>query len=189
MLPEWNLVRMKLDQVWDFIVAQMLVDDPVHELEASEGDREDDTAVLVDVRGRHPEHLVEVLHVALRVRWRRSRRGRRWTRHGRRHRRGLRVVHGRRTLRHRRQGHLLLVAPVGAHVRRDHPAPVDGGPVLAALVVRVAIDGALSAAALAVKLGVMNLEVNCLKTQKRSICRHRWNPLTVYKFCPKSGLL
>ena len=39
----------------------MLVDDPVHELEADEGDGEDDPGVLVNVGGRDAEHPVDVL--------------------------------------------------------------------------------------------------------------------------------
>ena len=45
----------------------MLVNDPVHQLEAREGDGEKDATVLVNVRGRHAEHLVQVLHVAVGV--------------------------------------------------------------------------------------------------------------------------
>ena len=61
---------MEIDKVVDNMVAQMLVNDPIHELEACKGDGEKDTAVLVNVRGCHAEHLVQVLHIALRVRWR-----------------------------------------------------------------------------------------------------------------------
>ena len=67
-----NLVRLEVNEVFDDVVAQVLVDDPVHELEARKGDGKNDAAVLVNVRGRHAEHLVQVLHVALRVRGRRS---------------------------------------------------------------------------------------------------------------------
>ena len=62
-----NLVRMEVNQVIDDIVAKVLVDDPVHELEARKGDWKNDAAVLVNVRGRHAEHLVQVLHIALRI--------------------------------------------------------------------------------------------------------------------------
>ena len=74
-----DLVFAKVDKVLDDIITQVLVDDPVHELEARKGDGEYYAAVLVNVRGRHAEHLVQILHVALRVgRWRS-----RWGRHGR----------------------------------------------------------------------------------------------------------
>ncbi len=49
---------MEVDEVVDFVVAEVLVDDPVHQLEAGEGDGEDDAGVLVDVRRSHSEHLV-----------------------------------------------------------------------------------------------------------------------------------
>ena len=65
-----NLIRMEIDKVVDNMVAQMLVNDPIHELEACKGDGEKDTAVLVNVRGCHAEHLVQVLHVTLRIWWR-----------------------------------------------------------------------------------------------------------------------
>ena len=73
-----NLIRMEVDKVINDIVAQMLIDDPVHELEARECDWENNTAVLINVRSRHAKHLVQVLHVALRVRRRRGG----WREHG-----------------------------------------------------------------------------------------------------------
>ena len=39
----------------------MQVDDPVHEVEAGEGDGEEDAAVLVNVRRGHTHHLLKVL--------------------------------------------------------------------------------------------------------------------------------
>ena len=61
---------MEIDKVVDNMVAQMLVNDPIHELEACKGDGEKDTAVLVNVRSCHSEHLVQVLHVAFGIgRW------------------------------------------------------------------------------------------------------------------------
>jgi len=54
-------------QVVDRVITQVAVDDPVHQLEASECDWKEDPAVLVDVGGRHPEEFVEVLAFALRV--------------------------------------------------------------------------------------------------------------------------
>jgi hypothetical protein len=51
----------------------VVVDDPVHELEAAEGDGEEDAAVLVDVRGGDAEHGVDVA-------WREEGDGRRWRR-------------------------------------------------------------------------------------------------------------
>ena len=62
-----NLIRMKIDEVTDDLITQMLVNNPVHQLEACEGDGKKDTAVLVNVRGSHAEHLVQVLHVAVGV--------------------------------------------------------------------------------------------------------------------------
>ena len=49
------------DEVLRDLVADVQVDDPVHEVEAGEGDGEEDTAVLVNVRRRHPHHLLQVL--------------------------------------------------------------------------------------------------------------------------------
>ena len=40
---------MKVNEVIDDLIAQMLVNDPVHELEAREGDGKKDSAVLVNV--------------------------------------------------------------------------------------------------------------------------------------------
>ncbi len=45
----------------------MAVDDPIHQLEAGEGDGEKDAAVLVDVGGRHAEQLVQILALAFGV--------------------------------------------------------------------------------------------------------------------------
>ena len=39
----------------------MLVDYPVHQLEADEGDGKEDSRVLVDITGGNAEHLVDVL--------------------------------------------------------------------------------------------------------------------------------
>ena len=55
------LVRLEEDEVVDLGLAEVLVDDPVEALEQREQRREDDAAVLVDVRRRDPEHLVELL--------------------------------------------------------------------------------------------------------------------------------
>ena len=66
---------MEVYKVIDDIVAQMLVYNPVHELEARKCHREYDTAVLVNVRSSHAEHLVQVLHVTFGVRRGRWRRG------------------------------------------------------------------------------------------------------------------
>ncbi len=65
---------MEVDEVLHLVIAQVLVDDPVHQLEAGERHGEDDAGVLVNVRRRHPKHLVQLLHVALRVGRRRTRR-------------------------------------------------------------------------------------------------------------------
>ena len=59
---------MKVNEVINDVITQVLVDDPVHELEARKGDWKNDAAVLVNVRGRHAEHLVQVLHVTVRIR-------------------------------------------------------------------------------------------------------------------------
>ena len=61
----------------------MLVDDPVHQLEARETQWEEYSAVLVNVRGRHAKHLVQLLHGAVGV----HRRGGDHWRMRRRHRR------------------------------------------------------------------------------------------------------
>ncbi len=45
----------------------MAVDDPIHQLEAGEGDREKDAAVLVDVGGCHAKQLVQILAFTFRV--------------------------------------------------------------------------------------------------------------------------
>ena len=42
-------------QVLSHHVRDVQVDDPVHEVEADEGDGEDDAAILVDVAGSHAE--------------------------------------------------------------------------------------------------------------------------------------
>ena len=98
-LPLLSLLRLQVDEVLQDFVAQVLVNDPVHQLEAGEGHGEDDPAVLVNVRGRHAEHLVQLLHVAVGV-CGRSRGSGGWrglSRRGRGRRRP--VVHGR----HRRR--------------------------------------------------------------------------------------
>ena len=58
------LCRIEEDQIRDNVITEMAVDDPVHELEASEGDGEEDAAVLVNVGCRHSKELVQVLAFA-----------------------------------------------------------------------------------------------------------------------------
>lgn len=83
----FSLFAMEVHKILDHVIAEVLVDDPVHELEASESDGEHDPTVLVNVRSRHTEHLVQFLHVTVRIgrdkwghrRWRRTRvTGRPW---------------------------------------------------------------------------------------------------------------
>ena len=54
------LVLLKEDQVLYHNIGEVVVDDPVHQLEAAEGDGEEDPAVLVDVGGGDAEHGVDV---------------------------------------------------------------------------------------------------------------------------------
>ena len=42
-------------QIINIDLRQVVVDDPVHEVEGDEGDGEEDPAVLVDVGGGHPQ--------------------------------------------------------------------------------------------------------------------------------------
>jgi len=49
------------DQVLHKNVREVLVDDPIHELEANEGDREDNSTVLINVTGSNPEHFIDIL--------------------------------------------------------------------------------------------------------------------------------
>lgn len=63
------LVGMKIHQILYYIITEMLVNDPVHQLETGEGDGKEHAAVLVYIRGRHTEHFVQLLHVALWIGW------------------------------------------------------------------------------------------------------------------------
>ena len=54
------LVLLQHDQVLHHNVREMVVDDPVHQLETAEGDGEEDAGVFVDVGGGDPEHGVDV---------------------------------------------------------------------------------------------------------------------------------
>ena len=54
----------QVDEVRGDLVADVEVDDPVHEVEAEEGEGEEDAAPLVDVRRRDPHHLVQLLRLA-----------------------------------------------------------------------------------------------------------------------------
>ena len=54
----------QVDEVGGHLVADVEVDDPVHEVEAEEGEGEQDAAPLVDVRRSYPHHLVELLRLA-----------------------------------------------------------------------------------------------------------------------------
>ena len=49
------------ESVESLVVTEVVVDDPVHQLEAGERDWKEDPAVLVDVRRSHPEQLAQVL--------------------------------------------------------------------------------------------------------------------------------
>ena len=49
------------DQVRNDLLRDVEVDDPVHEVEAGEGDGEEDAGVLVNVGGRDAAHLLQVL--------------------------------------------------------------------------------------------------------------------------------
>ena len=154
------------DQIRDNVVAQVLIDDPVHELETRERHREDDSAVLVDIRSRHPEHLVELFHVALRIRRRRGRR----TRRSRGRRRRTRYLRRRRTA-------VVVSVTAGLRVIRV-PAPETRGRrrrppsrrvFAASVVVMVSADGVLPRTAFAVHFWVVNLEVNSLKMERKSV--------------------
>ena len=46
---QYLLISVEIDQILHHIVARMLIDDPVHQLEASKGDREENATVFVDV--------------------------------------------------------------------------------------------------------------------------------------------
>ena len=63
----------EVDEVLCDLVADVEVDDPVHEVEAEEGEREEDAAPLVDVRRRDPHHLVQLLRLARQDRRQRNR--------------------------------------------------------------------------------------------------------------------
>ena len=49
------------DQIGYDLLGDVQVDDPVHQVEADEADREEDAAVLVNVGGRDAAHLLQVL--------------------------------------------------------------------------------------------------------------------------------
>ena len=74
-----GLIWHQVNYVIHHIITKVAVDDPVHQLEASEGDREKDATVLVDVRRSHPKQLVQVLCFAVRICW--CWRGWRWQGH------------------------------------------------------------------------------------------------------------
>ena len=63
----------EVDEVLGDLVADVEVDDPVHEVEAEEGEREEDAAPLVDVGRRDPHHLVQLLRLARQDRRQRNR--------------------------------------------------------------------------------------------------------------------
>ena len=60
--PIW-VVRVKVDEVGGHLVADVQVDDPVHQVEAKEGEGEEDAAPLVNVRRGDAHHLVELLRL------------------------------------------------------------------------------------------------------------------------------
>lgn len=137
---------MEVDEVVDDMVAQVLIDDPVHELEAGEGHWENDPTVLVNVRSRHAEHLVQVLHVALRI-GRRRRRGR--GRSGVERRRRRDWWEGRQEWRDGQRGRLLV--SVSSHAR-----------VFSRSSVAVATYGVLARATLAMHFRVVHFKVDRL---------------------------
>ena len=49
-----------MDEVIYIDLREVVVDDPVHEVEAGEGHREHNPGVLVHVRGRHSQHAVDM---------------------------------------------------------------------------------------------------------------------------------
>ena len=52
---------MQHHQVGRDLVADMQINDPIHQIEASERDGEEDARVFVDVRRGDAEHLLQVL--------------------------------------------------------------------------------------------------------------------------------
>ena len=151
-LPICSLL-LQVDQIRNHVVTQLLVNDPIHQLETREGDREDDPGILVNVRSRHSEHLVQLLHLVWisvgsraprgwRCGWRRGRG--RWRNGGQ----WGQLVH-----RGRRRGRLGVVVVVpwamSGHGRRR-------------AVLAVAPHGAVSGSWFAVHAGVVDFEVNRL---------------------------
>ena len=132
----------------------MLVNNPVHELEADERHRKDDAAVFVNVRSSHAEHLVQVLHVTLRIWWRWSRRrGQRLRGRWRRHRRKLwRVSKGWRT--HVMRVHwgwgLLVISATAAHT-------------ILSTCRAISANGVFARTTLAMHFRVMHLKMNRLE--------------------------
>jgi hypothetical protein len=167
----------------------MLIDDPVHELEACKRHWEDDSTVLVNVRSRHAKHLVQLLHVTVRIhrrRWWYSRRG--GGAYYRRRRRTLHEVYRRQRQWHRRRffvvppatsaaSHALLLR-VHSAVPRMHFVLSTSRMSVVVLTVVVAVtvvvvvpaDGVLSGAPLAMHFGIMDIEMNRLewKSERKS---------------------
>lgn len=63
---------MKVNEITNDLITEMLVYDPIHQLKTDERDREKDATVFVNVRGCHAKHLIQVFHVTLRIGWRRA---------------------------------------------------------------------------------------------------------------------
>ena len=146
-----DLFGLEVYKVINDIVAQVLVNDPVHELEARECHWEYDTAVLVNVRRSHAEHLVQVLHVTFWVGWwgrgwRRGRHLRRW--HWRELGRGTEGRRAHVMRMHRGRG-LLVVSANGPH------------PVFSTCRA-ISANGVFARATLAMHFGIVHFKVNSL---------------------------
>ena len=147
----------------------MLINNPIHQLEASESDGENDPRVFINVRRRHAEHLVELLHVALRIGRRRGWRwhGRPWRRR-RRHRRRMTSVFG-----------VVDVAPSvvvvrGGGVVRRRGRPAKGSVFAVVVRVAVATDGVFARGTLAVHFGVVDFEVDSLENVGKNMVNYEF---------------
>ena len=60
-IPHRTSIGTQVHQVWHHVFTDIQIDNPIHQVEANERNREEDSGIFVDVGRRNASHLLQVL--------------------------------------------------------------------------------------------------------------------------------